>query len=127
MVSTKTSTDSVNGSISRVVPSSTSMVFTWKVAKVTSSLVSKFKVMKYSAVVVASAAVTTMLNKFSPTIRSSLPEISTVASASVVCTSTSTVSVPASMSMVSPSTTSLPFTNMPITLASVFSATFNVT
>ena len=57
-----------------------------------------------------SAAVTRIDNTFSPVARSLSPEISTVASRSVVSTVTSISVVPGSRSTTSPSRTSLPST-----------------
>ena len=60
--------------------------------------------------VTPSAAVTRTDNTFSPVARSLSPEISTVASRSVVSTVTSTSVVPGSRSTTSPSATSFPST-----------------
>ena len=64
---------------------------------------------------------------FSPATRSESPVISTVASGSVVVTSTWTDSVPAAISIDSPSTTSMPSIKICSTEVSVLRATFRVT
>ena len=74
-----------------------------------------------------SAAVTRTDRTFSPVARSLSPEISTVASASVVSTVTSTSVVPGSRSTTSPSRTSLPSTWKTAREVSIPRRTFKVT
>ena len=68
-----------------------------------------------------------MVSVFSPATKSVSPEISTVASGSVVSTSTSTDSVNASSSTVSPTAVLLPSTKTSTTVASLFKFTYKVT
>ena len=74
-----------------------------------------------------SAAVTVIVNSFSPITRSLPPVTSKVASASSVSTATSTDVVPAITSKISPSATSDPLTVIEVMFALLFAGTFKVT
>ena len=76
---------------------------------------------------VSSAATTVTTNSFSPVTRSVSPEIETVASASVVSTATSTVSVRYSRLITSPGVTVTSLIVIFLTVASSLNATFKVT
>ena len=94
VVSTLTSTEVVPGARSTDAPSSTSSPFTWKVDSEVSVFSKTLTVNVYSWLVSPSAATTITAITFAPVTKPVFPTTSTVASWSLVTTSTATSSVP---------------------------------
>ena len=126
VVSTTTSTSVVPGSTSTEPPFSASIPFTVKVDSEVSVFGSTMSVISVVEVVSPSAAVTTTASWFSPTTRPLSPMIATVASGSLVFTSTSTSVLPHSRVSSAPSATSSPLTKISAE-ASTFGRTFRTT